>query len=296
MCSAKRVQETIDSIPGEDQEPSMKRSFNLVSTADEPPVEHPSAPVLKRVAPIRRRIPAPIKIYSDYRDSNEHQTSIYVPALPHSSTSELATPRIRATTPQRPAPTPPMNRPNSILVLSAPNSARRNRTSKDLGSQSPQLSFRSAPGDSWEREFKNVRFDVIRSPAHSKLKSPAYVDCFRSSSRSPMLHSPNAIEEMSPKYPDEVLESPIEDSPMLSIAPIEDTINEEKQNLILWPSSSRGPQVDPETFLRLTGTHPGRTTCEQYLPHSSSIKDSVDNRYSAMVRPGIEASNVMRNR
>ncbi|TLD39004.1 hypothetical protein E2P81_ATG01547 [Venturia nashicola] len=161
MYSAKRVQDTVVSIAREDQEPSMKRSFNLASTADDSPVEHPSAPVLKMMARLQRRVPAPIKIYPNYTDSDEHQTFIYVPALPLSSTSELATPGIRATTPQRAAPTPPMNRLNSILVLSAPNSARRNRSLKEGGSQSPQMGLHSPPGDIWKKEFKNVRFDVI---------------------------------------------------------------------------------------------------------------------------------------
>ncbi|RDI86837.1 hypothetical protein Vi05172_g3146 [Venturia inaequalis] len=297
MYSAKRVHGTVASISGDDQEASMKRSFNLVSEADNSTVEHTSAPILKRVAPTptKRRVPAPIKIYSDYTDSNEQQTSIYVPALPLSSTSQLAAAGAGAITPQRPAPTPPMNRPNSILVLSAPNSARRNRTSRDQGAQSPHMSFRSPPGDHWNRELKNVRFDVVRSPTHSNLKSPAYVDCFRTCSRSPMLRSPITTDDMAPEYPDEVLESPIEDSPMLSIAPIEDAINEEERNLIVWPSSSRGRQVDPDTFLRLTGTHPSLITCEPDLLHAASIEDSADRQYSALMRPGSEARNVMRS-
>ncbi|QDS69317.1 hypothetical protein FKW77_003245 [Venturia effusa] len=232
----------------------------------ESPVDDPSIPDLKRITPKQRRVPAPIKIYSDLTDSNEHQTSIYVPALPRSSTLEPIATGVKAVTPQRAAPTPPMNRPNSILVLSAPNSARRNHTPKGDGQQLPRMSLQSQGENDWKKKFKNVRFSAVCSPAHSNLKSPAYVDCYRTSSHSPMLHSPNTYDEMEPEFSDEVLESPIEDAPMLSIAPIENTIHEEGQDFIASFSSSGGRQVDHDTLLRLTGTHPSLKAHEQNQP------------------------------
>lgn len=303
------MQETPASTLSVDQHPSVKRNFDLVSTAGDPLVVQSPVPVLKMVAPKQRRLPAPIKIYSDYTDSNEPQTSIYVPALPLSSTSELGTVGNKPNTPQRAAPIPPMNRPNSILVLSAPNSARRNHTPTENGSHPAQMSLRSQNANSWKKEFKNVRFSVIRSPAYSNLKSPAYVDCFRSS-HSPMLHSPSTHDEISPEDPDEVFVSPIEDAPMLSIAPFEAVINQEEESLIGSSPTTRGRQVDPESFLRLTGRPPSLTAYDQDPKHSApdfnsqrtvsvfedSVKDPSDPRYLAMIRHGNEARNAIRNR
>ncbi|TLD39003.1 hypothetical protein E2P81_ATG01546 [Venturia nashicola] len=111
-----------------------------------------------------------------------------------------------------------------------------------------------------------------------------------------MLHSPNTTNETSLEYPDEALESPIEDTPMLSITPIEDTINKEEQNLIFWPLSSHGRQIDPETYQRLIGTHPGLTACEQDPIHSTIIKDPANHQSSAIIRPESKARNVVRNK
>lgn len=58
--------------------------------------------------------------------------------------------------------------------------------------------------------------------------------------------------------PNIVPESPIEDAPMVSITAIEDTIEDAEEEKQIFTSaflSYRGRQVDPETFILLTGRH-----------------------------------------
>jgi hypothetical protein len=222
---------------------------------------HPSAPSLERTLSKQRKIPAPIKIYSNYSDSNEPRTAIYTPAMPFSSTPNSGNARNQSTTPQRPAPTPPMNRLHSILVLSAPKSGRRLPTPTEGGSGPPSNDVCSHT--TINKGPKNVRFAAVQSPAFSNLKSPAYFDNFRSS-LSPMPYSPKTPDTMSFQDPDIVPESPIEDAPMISVTPIEDTFREvEKQEQSILPRSGRGRQFDPETFLRLTGRDPSPEISEQ---------------------------------
>lgn len=79
-----------------------------------------------------------------------------------------------------------------------------------------------------------------------------------------MPYSPKTPDAMSFDDPDIVLESPIEDAPMLSITPFEETIREgeEKERLSL-PDTGRGRQFDRETFVRLTGREPSPSTFHQ---------------------------------
>lgn len=206
----------------------------------------------------QRRIPAPIKIFSNYTALDEPRTALYSPALPFSSTPKPANTRYTPTTPHRPAPTPPMNRPNSILILSAPNSARRIPTPTEHGSKPHQT--QSYSKISKLKDAKNVRFTALQSPAYSNLKSPAYFANGRSSF-SPIPYSPKTPDAMSFDDPNMVPESPIEDAPMVSITAIEDRIQDEGQKQEsekFTPDfmTHRGRQFDPETFILLTGTAP----------------------------------------
>lgn len=208
-----------------------------------------------KLSPKQKRIPAPIKIYSNYTDIDEPWTALYSPALPFSSTPRSANARHTSTTPHRAAPTPPLNRPNSILILSAPNSARRIPTPTEHGSRPHQTQFCSKITDL--KDSKNVRFAAVQSPAYSNLKLPAYFANGRSSF-SPIPYSPRTPDAMSFDDPNIVPESPIEDAPMVSITAIEDTIEDAEEEKQIFTSaflSYRGRQVDPETFILLTGRH-----------------------------------------
>jgi hypothetical protein len=259
-----------------DQDKFVQKDPDFIAVVEGLPDDRPSALSSQRIISKQRRIPAPIKIYSNYADFEEPQTAIYSPALPFSSTPKSGNARNKLATPQRGAPSPPSNRPHSILVISAPNSARRmpNPTEHDLNP--PQKGYCSQTRNS--KESKNVRFAVLESPAYSNLRSPAYFDSFRSS-LSPLPYSPKTPDAMSFEDPDIVLDSPIEDAPMLSITPIVDTIQEgEEKEYRLLSSPSRGRQFDRETFLRLTGREPSPAAYEQdttYLAPRTECQEPV---------------------
>jgi hypothetical protein len=214
-----------------------------------------------RIISKQKRIPAPIKICSNYADFDEPHTAICSHALPFSSTPNSWNARNKLVTPQRAAPTPPMDQPSSILVLSAPSSARKMPTLTEHGSRPPRKELDSKTANS--KEPKNVPFVAVQSSALSNLKSPAHINNSRRS-LSPMPYSPKTLDVMLFEDPDIVPESPIEDAPMLSITPIEDMFQEkESQAYTSISSFKRGRQFDPETFLLLTGRKPSSAAYER---------------------------------
>lgn len=234
------------------------------------PFDFPMAPTSQSVASRRKakkNIPSPIDIASCSSSRKLPPASAPMPRnRGWSNQSEL----------RGYLPSSPIDRSASVPLSAGHKPVRSTattlRASQDMGlSRATRTALAQA---------RNVRFDVLQSPKYSNLRSPGlrspgYRGSMRLDCSGPL--TPKTPMDMCFEDPDIAPESPISDEPMISIAPIMDTLDtiqeedskenrpyslpvggHEKGIKEARPSSlpSRARQVNREALMRLTGETP----------------------------------------